>query len=109
MTDELNIALNYKDEWPARIAEFIVNLSEWYAAHPSLVDKSAIEITRHLVSVFDEQFPAHTIEIFSDKVDAAGNTFYLMSTSVNFDDLRRAIATAAFERYALLDFMLKQD
>ena len=104
--DQLSVAFDYQDKWPTRIAEFIVNLSEWYAAHPNLSDFSAHDIATFLVSVFDNQFVRHESCIFTIERDPAGKTFHCFNSFVRFDDLCRALAMAAFERYALSDFIL---
>ena len=92
--NQLSVAFDYKDKWPASVAEFIVNLSEWYAAHPHLSDFSAHDITAFLVSVFDDQFVIHESCIFTIERDPTGQTFHRFNSAVRFNDLCRILAMA---------------
>lgn len=59
MQDRLAVVFNYHDEWPARIAEFIADLAEWYTAHPSLAELEPVDIASHLADVLDAELLIH--------------------------------------------------
>ena len=101
--DPLTVVIKHQDEWPLRVGEFIVDLAQWYAAHPALSEFTADDIAAFLAEVVEAQFVVHGPSICAVDRSAAGRTEHAVNTSVDFDNLRRTLASATFERYALCD------
>ena len=99
--DSLVCAIEIHGEWPARIGEFVRGLADWLAAHPSTVE-SADEIESYLAGVLAGQFVIHETSFGPVDPASAGGAEYAFKgtiSAVTFDDLRRTVTLAAFERY----------
>ena len=97
----LSVAFDYENEWPLRIGNFIPDVDEWHATHPSLLEFSAADISSLLPGVESAEIEKHPICFSSIQTDAAGRAVYPVDSFIDLDDLRCTPAGAAFERHAL--------
>ena len=102
IVDQLIVTTCHKDEWPAMVGGFIIDLAEWYAAHPALAEHSAEEIAAFLFEVWENEGSVHLSCSFGPiNRSATGRAEHTLNTTIVIDDLRRTLASAALERYAL--------
>lgn len=99
VSSSLRTSIHFCDEWPSRVAKFITDLAEWYAAHPSLKNFSSDDITAFLLNVAETQGFMHKTGTVSVNRDTAGETTDMVESVIDFDNLRRCLTLAAFERY----------
>lgn len=97
----LCVSFNYEDEWPVRVGELIIYLSQWYAAQPALHNQSAAEIASFLDNVLFDEGLIHEICSVTINADLAVDTLHTVNASIVYSDLCSALARAAFERYLL--------
>ena len=106
-TEQLTLVVQHEDEWPARVGKLIADLAEWYAAHPALADHAADDIAAFLLEIWEDALTKEGVVHLSCGLifdrGTAGRAEHTVDTSVVIDDLRRTLALAAFERYALPD------
>ena len=96
--DSLSVIINYKDEWPLRVGELIVDIAERYlAAHSCLPERSVHAIACYLESVAFEKGILHESCVRRCDVDATGKAIDTFESSVDLDSLRSALTDAAFE------------
>ena len=99
VVDSLRININFKDEWPSRVAEFISDLAQWYVSHPSLSEVSVRDVATFLESVAFKQGGVHETSPISINRDSAGKTGDTVESVIDFDHLCGTLALAAFKRY----------
>ena len=99
------VVIRYKDEWPLRVGEFILYLSEWYAAHPKLVNTPSSEIASFLDGIAFEEGIVHQLSSGCFDRDVTGKTTNTVEYSIDFKHFCLTLASAAFERYFLTEFM----
>ena len=105
VTDKLSVTFDYEDEWPLRVGEFIIDLSEWYVAHPSITQKSAVEIATFLNDALFDEGLIHRVSCIGVEPDVTDQTLHTVKSSIDFRKLCLALARMAFERYILPDMM----
>ena len=103
IADRLIVVYRHEDKWPARVGELIADLTEWYAAHPALSEVPPDDIAAFLEDVWENEGSVHLCCVFTVNRDVTGLAEHTLNTSVVIDNLRRTLAGAAFERYALSD------
>ena len=104
--DDFTLFIHCEDEWPARVAEFLVGLADWYAAHPCVVDEPSAILEALLGAEAFEEGQIHRSSPFSVERDPiTGRARYSknLTTSIVYSDFCRNLAIFAFERYANVD------
>lgn len=99
--DHLLVVLKFEDEWPARVAEFIADIANWLSAHPDLSEFSTSDIVNELESIAFEEGFIHDVCTSTFDTIGTGETVDTCNSVIDFEDFRRRMALAAFERYGL--------
>ncbi len=96
----LSIAIDFHDEWPARVGKFIADPTQWYATHSVLVDVSAFDIASFLCGIAEAGSVEHIVELGPVHYDAAGQSVCTdHHSAIYLDHLRWTLTFAAFDRY----------